>query len=468
MAGRYRLVRRLGSGGMGIVWAAEDERLGRMVAIKQLHVASDDASRRFQREAELGAALRHTNLITVFDILSSSEDGDVLLIMEYVEGASLAELLRRGRLETDRTLSILAAVAAALDHAHAHGIIHRDVKPANVLVGDDGRVRLADLGIATAAEMTRITRSGSVLGTPAYIAPEQLQGSEASPASDVYALGTVAFEMLAGRRAWEGSSALEVVRNVTTGPTPNLAEARPDLPAAAAAVLEQGMAREPERRPDSAGRFVGDLAAALEPTAVPEPPTAPAAPARPAARPARRRSPALLALAALLAGAIALATVLALAGGDDPPDRQAGRTPEATANATVTATATESPTPSATAAPAAPAAGGNASPTAAIRSFYELAADDDFDGAWALAGPRMRAAFGNSQTVFRNDLDSLQSIEFPRLEVVQRSGGRVTVSVQSVASHTDRTDTCGGTLGAVRGEGGGWLVEPDGLSCESA
>jgi hypothetical protein len=464
LAGRYRLVRRLGAGGMGTVWAAEDQRLRRMVAIKQLHVASEDSSRRFQREAKLGASLRHPNLVTVYDVLVA--DADVLLIMEHVDGGSLAERLRGGPLEPAEALAVLAPIAAALDHAHGRGVIHRDVKPGNILVGRDGGVRLADLGIATAAESTRITRSGSVLGTPAYIAPEQLQGGTATPAADVYALATVAFEALAGRRAWEGASAMEVVQKVTTAPPPDLRDARPDLPASAAAVLKQAMSREPRRRPPSAGHLVRDLASALAPAAASAEPGAaprwvgPARPQRAAQRGRggrRRASAALLAPAALLAGALALAVVLLATGGSDAPPERRAATPAATPARTATATATA--TPAARSGPA-------ATPRAAVRGFYERAARGDFDGAWALAGPAMRAAFGNSLDRFRRELSSLETIDFGRVRVVDRAGDRAMVEVQTVAHHTDRTDTCSGTLAAVRGTDGGWLVDPSGLRCE--
>src|SRR3954469_11855984 len=181
-ADRYRVLCRLGSGGMASVWAAEDERLGRVVAIKRLHVPDGMHNRRFEREARLGASLRHPALVTVYDVLSS--DSELLLIMEYVDGGSLAARLEDGPLEPTEAVRALRDVAGALDHAHANGIVHRDVKPANILIGRDGRARLGDLGTATAAESTQMTAPGELLGTPAYLAPEVLAGRPASPASD--------------------------------------------------------------------------------------------------------------------------------------------------------------------------------------------------------------------------------------------------------------------------------------------
>src|SRR4051812_15445333 len=168
---RYRIVRPLGSGGMATVSLAHDTTLDRPVAIKRLHAFSaDETTRRFMREARIGASLRHPNVVTVHDVIAS--DDDVLIVMEYVEGETLAAALERGPLPPGRAIAVLRDVAAALDAAHADGVVHRDVKPANVLIRIDGRAKLADLGIAAAAEMTRITREGALLGTLNYMAPE--------------------------------------------------------------------------------------------------------------------------------------------------------------------------------------------------------------------------------------------------------------------------------------------------------
>src|SRR5919106_7028590 len=196
LAGRYRVLERLGAGGMAAVYLAHDERLGRDVAIKRLHRGEHEEvdARRFQREARLGASLSHPNLVSIFD--TEEDDESVLLVMEYVDGETLADRLARGGLESRCAVAIVRAVANALDHAHAAGIVHRDIKPANVLLGRDGTVKLADLGIAKAVERTDITDTGTVLGTPTYMAPEQLQGGKLGPAVDVYPPPPVAVEML--------------------------------------------------------------------------------------------------------------------------------------------------------------------------------------------------------------------------------------------------------------------------------
>jgi serine/threonine-protein kinase len=247
---------------MAAVYLAHDERLDRDVAVKRMHTSERDDidARRFEREAKLGASLSHPNLVSIFDI--HEDDESVLLVMEYVEGETLADVLARGPIEPRRTIEIVRAVAEALDHAHAAGIVHRDIKPANVLLGRDGSVKLADLGIAKAVERTDITNTDTVLGTPAHMAPEQLQGGKVSPAVDVYALATMAFEMVTGRKARRGRTAVEIADQVVNEPPPDPREVNPDVPDQAADAIRKGMAREPAHRP----RTASDLADRLERT----------------------------------------------------------------------------------------------------------------------------------------------------------------------------------------------------------
>jgi tetratricopeptide (TPR) repeat protein len=331
---------------MATVLLAEDERLGRKVAIKRLHAESpEDTARRFRREARLGASLNHPNLVAVFDILSSDEG--VLIVMEYVEGETLRDALERGPLPPARAIEVLRGLAAALDHAHAEGIVHRDVKPSNVLLGPDGRVKLADLGIATAVEDTRITMSGTVLGTAAYMAPEQLEGHEPGPSVDVYALAVLAWESLSGRRAYEGRTPLEIAHRKAAEAPPLLSEAWPDAPPAVVAVLARAMGHDLSARPVTASALVEALAEALEPVArrakAPPPPPARRDPAAldtaPRSRPptppvyarhvrARRSwlAPVLVAAAVLAVAAIALAS--AGGGGSSKPARHAASAPK--------------------------------------------------------------------------------------------------------------------------------------------
>jgi eukaryotic-like serine/threonine-protein kinase len=279
----------LGSGGMASVLLCRDERLDREVAVKRLHADSPvDVEQRFVREAKLGASLNHPNLVSVFD--TATDDEGVLIVMEYVEGEALARTLKRGPLPPERVAAMVRDLGSALDHAHAQGVVHRDVKPGNVLLRRDGVTKLVDLGIATAQDHTRLTHSGMVLGTAAYMAPEQLEGGETSPATDTYALAVVAYEALTGERAREGRTPIEIAHRIATGPPPDLRDAMPSASPQAAEVLKRAMARDPRDRPASAGELASRLARALE-----EPPTAPTRavpPTRTAPRPAPVPAPA--------------------------------------------------------------------------------------------------------------------------------------------------------------------------------
>jgi eukaryotic-like serine/threonine-protein kinase len=252
---RYRVLRRLGAGGMSTVWLAEDERLGREVAIKRLKTdAPKESLKRFRREARIGATLNHPNFVSVFDTVAT-DDGAVI-VMEYVPGESLEELAARGPMEPGEAVSILRGAAAALDHAHREGVVHRDVKPANILVRNDGTVKVADLGIARAVDATQITAEGKVIGTAAYMAPERFAAAgSGGPESDVYSLAAVGYELLSGASV-----------EVAAGQAPDrltLAERWPNAPMAAFAVIMRALSREPDRRPRSAGAFVEELDEAL-------------------------------------------------------------------------------------------------------------------------------------------------------------------------------------------------------------
>jgi tetratricopeptide (TPR) repeat protein len=244
------------------VLLCQDERLGRLVAVKRLHADSPaDVEKRFLREARVGASLNHPNLVSVYDT-ATDRDG-VLIVMEYVEGEALSWTLKRGPLRPERVARIVHDLGAALDYVHEQRVVHRDVKPGNVLLRKDGVTKLVDLGIATASDLSRITSSGMVLGTAAYMAPEQLEGGETRPATDVYALAAVAYEALTGRRPRPGRTPMEVAHQIATAPPPDLRELWPDAPPAAAELLERGMARDPAERP-SAGELAAELATALE------------------------------------------------------------------------------------------------------------------------------------------------------------------------------------------------------------
>jgi hypothetical protein len=214
IAGRYRLEGRLGFGGMSTVHLALDLRLERQVAVKLLaeHLAEDPAFvSRFQREAQAAARLVHPNVVQVFDSGRDQTTGQYFIVMEYIEGSSCAEILRDdGWVEVEEAISIIEQACQGLHYAHRHGVVHRDVKPGNLLRAREGEVKLADFGIAKATEQSSITQVGSVLGTAAYLAPEQARGEEAGPSADLYALGVVTYQLISGRLPYEAASLTEL------------------------------------------------------------------------------------------------------------------------------------------------------------------------------------------------------------------------------------------------------------------
>jgi serine/threonine protein kinase len=214
IAGRYRVQSRLGFGGMSTVHLAFDKRLERRVAVKLLaeHLAEDPTFvSRFQREAQAAARLIHPNIVQVFDSGQDERTGQYFIVMEYIEGSSCAEILRDdGWVEVDEAVAIIEQACEGLHYAHRHGVVHRDVKPGNLLRSRDGEVKLADFGIAKATEQSSITQVGSVLGTAAYLAPEQARGEEAGPRADLYALGVVTYQLISGRLPYEASSLTEL------------------------------------------------------------------------------------------------------------------------------------------------------------------------------------------------------------------------------------------------------------------
>jgi serine/threonine-protein kinase len=214
IAGRYCLEGRLGYGGMSTVHLAFDRRLERRVAVKLLaeHLADDPTFvSRFQREAQAAARLVHPNIVQVFDSGLDEHAGQHYIVMEYIEGRSCAEILRdEGWVEVEEGVAIVEQACEGLHYAHRHGVVHRDVKPGNLLRSRDGEVKLADFGIAKATEQSSITQVGSVLGTAAYLAPEQARGEEAGPPADLYALGVVAYQLISGRLPYEAASLTEL------------------------------------------------------------------------------------------------------------------------------------------------------------------------------------------------------------------------------------------------------------------
>jgi eukaryotic-like serine/threonine-protein kinase len=420
---RYRVARHIASGGMASVWEVEDQLLGRIVAVKVLspQFAADPGAReRFQREARTAAQVSaHPHVVTIYDI--GEHGDDAFIVMEYFPGGTVADRLRAARdggeqVARETALRWLREAAAGLDVAHGAGIVHRDVKPANLLLDAQDRVAVADFGIARLADDTQMTQTGQVLGTAAYLSPEQSAGQPATAASDRYALAVVAFELLCGRRPFEGGPAAAQLRQHAEEPPPRASEIAAGVPSAVDAVLIGGLAKDPAQRPATASELVDALERALDdaptdstrrmaaaplpvaaprsepdpepepqPAARPEPEPTPAAhrpataeraaaaspppvarrrpqpaaprPAAPAGEPARqaaRKPPvaAVIAIAALLVGGL---VGLAVLGGNDGPGQRASEPPSGTQ-----ASAPRERTQTSSAAPAEPQPQGDA------------------------------------------------------------------------------------------------------------
>jgi serine/threonine protein kinase len=256
VAGRYRLVHLLGRGGTAEVWRAEDESLAREVALKLVTVPTDDSAARAGEEARLLARLNHPSLVPVYDAGTDDRDRP-WVVMELVEGETLADTLKRGPLSSQRTAVVGRSVAEALAYVHAQGLVHRDVKPANVLVGHDGRVRLTDFGIARLVDSARVTSTGMMVGTASYLAPEQVAGEPVGPPADVYALGLLLLECLTGQREYAGSTVEVALARLQRSPRV------PDtLPAGWPGLLRAMTARDPAARPTPRA-VAADLAAVL-------------------------------------------------------------------------------------------------------------------------------------------------------------------------------------------------------------
>lgn len=308
--GRYEVEAEIGRGAMGVVYRAFDPELRRVVAVKTYvlppgldRTQQSEFRLRIRREAQAAAALAHRGIVTVYDVGEDPRDGTPFLAMEYVPGRSLAQVLEEeGRLPLDRVKAIAAELAHALGAAHTAGIVHRDVKPANILVRDgDGAVKIADFGVARVASST-LTRTGSSIGSPAYMSPEQIRGAHVDGRSDLFSLAGVLYESLSGRRPFAGDEISEVVYGVVHGTPIPVSRLDPALPASLDDFFERALSKEPgDRFPDAASFASGfDRAARTALDAVPvEPRRGDAAP--------RRRIPALA-----LVGALALGLVLTI------------------------------------------------------------------------------------------------------------------------------------------------------------
>jgi serine/threonine-protein kinase len=325
LAGRYRLVRRLGAGATAVVELADDMQLERPVAVKLLAdsvLDDDDFRTRFVREARAAARLSHPNVVRVYD--TGETDGRPFIVMEYVPGETLAAVLeRRGTLPPTDVVDLGAQACAGLSEAHDHGLVHRDVKPQNLILRDDGTLKIADFGIVRGDEATRLTQQGTVLGTAAYLSPEQAAGADVTAASDLYSLGAVLYELLTGRTPYQFASLADLADKQRGGAVTPVRDLEPGVPERLEAVVMRCLAHDPRFRYRSAA----ELRAALQTSVAPHPRDETAETRRLAApapsRLARIRSRWWI-LGALVAAAIALALGLSRLGGGGPrPERPA-------------------------------------------------------------------------------------------------------------------------------------------------
>jgi serine/threonine-protein kinase len=319
VAQRYELEELVGHGGMSSVYKAHDTLLERNVALKILHEQyseDDEFVERFKREARSVAQLQHPNIVTVID--RGEEEGRQYIVFEYIDGENLKELVtRKGRLEVEEALATGIEIARALAFAHQQGLVHRDVKPQNVLLNGDGRAKVTDFGIARSIDVdTGVTQTGTILGTSNYLAPEQASGQPVDAQTDVYSLGVVLYELLAGEVPFQGESFVAVAMKHVHEPPPNLLDVRRDVPLRVAAAIDRALEKDPRQRFPTMDAFAAELEtclAELDRDVLGDPDATTMIPSLPHAR--RRRSPrwpigvsllALFAVAAIVAGLLTL------------------------------------------------------------------------------------------------------------------------------------------------------------------
>lgn len=510
LAQRFLLEREIGSGGMARVFLGRDEVLDRPVAIKILRFGfgDSDVGFRFRREGRTAARLSHPNIVQVYDAGEDEFEGreTSYIVMEYLPGGDLKDLIdEKGTLEDGELARIGEQVAAGLSHAHERGVVHRDIKPHNILLDDRGRPKLTDFGIARALDATtsHATRTGSYLGTALYSSPEQLQGEKVTFKSDVYSLGATLYQAATGEPPFTGSP-ISVASQHVSKPPPRPTELNAAIGGELEALILACLAKDPEDRP-SASEVRSRLAeiarenerAAAQAAAPVAPPIQPTRrePAREATEAApphrvdrRGRRGGLLALLALLAAVAVIAAIAipslfdnATNQGQQPDpqpnnqqqnnqpannrqDDQNQPPPEPTTPPEeTTQQPAPAPPPEETTPPEQTEPSGGLTEEAAeqvIRDHYQVAASDDYPEAWNFLSSRYQQEIG-SQEAWTNQFQTLESIEFTSGPTAQVNGDTATVSFSTRAVHTDRVDTPSPTATLVN-ENGEWKI--DGLS----
>ena len=447
LAGRFVLERELGSGGMARVFLGTDRVLERPVAVKVLRpgYGGTEVAARFRREGRTAARLSHPNVVQVYDAGEGELEGRRVsyIVMEYAPGGDLRSLIARGGAIPEGELArIGAAVAAGLAHAHDRGVVHRDIKPHNILLDGRGEPKVSDFGIARALEATRVTRTGSFLGTALYSSPEQLRGERVTPKSDVYSLGVTLYQAATGRLPFAGSP-MEVARRHISGEVPPPRSVNPSLSQELEALILACLSKDPGARP-GAGEVAGRLAA----LAGREDPGG--APARGVSR--RRVPRAAVAAAGILAAALgagAVALFVEEPAGEGPrPARQeaAGASGEKGSEPAVREERVRD---------AAPA--GVLGPAETVERFYAAAAAGEYGEAAGLLSSGYRRSTWSSMEVFEGTFDTLERVEFTSGPSAEVSGGQAVVSFSTVAYHSDRVERRSGTATLVR-EAGRWRI----------
>jgi serine/threonine protein kinase len=356
IAGRYQVVKKLGAGAFGTVYKAKDRILGRMVAIKTIRLEGlaaagtslDELINRFKVEAQVSAQLKHPNIVTIYDVGESS--GMSYLAMEFIDGVGLDRVIAsEGRLPIERAASLAAQVADALDFAHRSNVVHRDIKPANIMIEAGDRVKVTDFGIAKVTDSgEHLTMTGSLLGTPSYMSPEQARGAALDGRSDLFAVGAVLYEMLAGKKAFRGDSITGLIFKIITEEPPPIREFDPTFPDEIVRILAKSLAKTPEMRYQTGRDMAEDLLALTRPGSTPtlrqaELATAPGM-KLPATPPTINAPPTLQ--GALETSNVGPATVVSPAAAPAPPRRSPPPPPSATASARVAPAAAPAPTKS--------------------------------------------------------------------------------------------------------------------------
>ena len=495
LGGRFVLGRKVGSGGMSTVFVGTDEVLGRTVAIKVLksEFMESDLGARFRREGRTAARLSHPNIVQVYDAGENDLDGQTIsyIVMEYVSGGDLRDLIHeRGTLSGEEISKLGDGIAAGLAHAHERGVVHRDIKPPNILLDKSGQPKLTDFGIARALDATQATRTGTYMGTARYSSPEQLQGKEITPKSDIYSLGATLYEAATDSPLFSGTPIEVASQHVSKPPTPpgELAPVDQGLEDLILACL----AKDPEDRPTAPQirsrlaivSHTGPTRATAASTAMGQPAAvqdaAPAGSGASGSRRTSRRGPLLAALVAVLA---LLGTVgaFALMGGDGQQAQSPAVTTQEPATESVagsqaqeeptTAEATSAPAsqntpgsaisePTTSASEEVPQPGSDPAEQAAaqtVRDIYKLAEAEEYEKSYDLLSPAFRQQQATSLAVWSNTFAPLESIRFVEGPDAQVTGNAARVTGVTIAVRTDRTERNTVTWTLIR-EDGQWKL----------